>query len=98
MKGSWIDYLRGYVWVKLIGGEPEKFLNAVTTEQIMLWNISFTPEGKLAFGVSIPDFFRLRPILRLNGSRTRILSRHGLPFKLARFAQGKFLPGACSLS
>jgi similar to stage IV sporulation protein len=93
MKGSWMAILRGYVWVKLIGGEPERFLNAATTEKIALWNISFTHEGKLSFGVSIPDFFRLRPLLRLNGSRTRIISRHGLPFKMARLARRKVFAG-----
>jgi similar to stage IV sporulation protein len=93
MKGSWMAILRGYVWVKLIGGEPERFLNAATTEKIALWNISFTPEGKLSFGVTIPDFFRLRPLLRLNGSRTQILSRHGLPFKMARLARRKVFAG-----
>lgn len=97
MKGSWVDILRGYVWVKLIGGEPEKFLNAVTTEKISLWNISFTTAGNLTFGVSIPDFFRLRPLLRLNGSRTRIISRHGLPFRMARLARRKVFAGGMLL-
>lgn len=93
MKGTWVAMMRGYVWVKLIGGEAEKFLNAVTKEKITLWNISFTPDGRLSFGVSIPDFFRLRPLLRDNGSRTRIISRHGLPFKLARLSRRKTFAG-----
>jgi similar to stage IV sporulation protein len=89
MKGTWVAMLRGFVWVKLVGGEPERFLNAVTVERITLWNISFSPEGSLTFGVTIPDFWRLRPLLREGGSRTRILSRHGLPFKLARLSRRK---------
>ncbi len=93
MKGTWVAMLHGFVWVKLIGGEPERFLNAVTAEKITLWNISFTPEGKLTFGVSIPDFFRLRPLLRRNGSRTRIISRHGLPFRMARLSRRKTFAG-----
>ncbi|WP_372662904.1 sporulation protein YqfD [Cohnella sp.] len=93
MKGTWVAMMRGYVWVKLIGGEAERFLNSATSEKITLWNISFTPDGRLSFGVSIPDFFRLRPLLRDNGSRTRILSRHGLPFKLARLSRRKTFAG-----
>jgi similar to stage IV sporulation protein len=93
MKGTWVAMLRGYVWVKLIGGEPERFLNAATTERITLWNISFTPQGSLTFGVSVPDFFRLRPLLRSNGSRTRIISRHGLPFRMARLSRRKTFAG-----
>lgn len=93
MRGTWVAMMRGYVWVKLIGGEPEKFLNAATREKITLWNISFAPDGRLTFGVAIPDFFRLRPILRENGSRTRIISRHGLPFKLERLSRRKAFAG-----
>jgi similar to stage IV sporulation protein len=93
MKGTWVAMLRGYVWVKLIGGESERFLNAATTERIALWNISFTSQGSLTFGVSVPDFFRLRPLLRSNGSRTRIISRHGLPFRMARLSRRKTFAG-----
>ncbi|WP_239617417.1 sporulation protein YqfD [Cohnella mopanensis] len=93
MKGSWVATIRGYVWVKLIGGEPEVFLNAATREQVPLWNISFSPAGQLTFGVSVPDFFRLRPLLRGCGSRTRIISRHGLPFRMARLSRRKTFAG-----
>ncbi|QMV40430.1 sporulation protein YqfD [Cohnella cholangitidis] len=93
MKGTWVATLRGYVWVKLIGGEAEAFLNAATKEQVPLWNISYNRAGELNFGVSVPDFFRLRPLLRESGSRTRILSRHGLPFRMARLARRKTFAG-----
>lgn len=89
MRGTWVAMLRGYVRVMLVNCEPERFLNAVTAERITLWNISFTPEGRLTFGVSIPDFFRMRPLLRNIGGRTRILSRHGIPFKMSRLARRK---------
>jgi similar to stage IV sporulation protein len=89
MKGTWLATVRGYVWVKLIGGDPEKFLNAATANKITLWNIAFSPEGRMTFGVSVPDFFRLRPLLKQNGSRTRILSRHGVPFRMARLSRRK---------
>lgn len=93
MKGTWVANLRGYVWVKLIGGKSEQFLNAATRERIELWNISFTPAGELIFGISIPDFFRLRPLLRESGSKTRIISRHGLPFRMARLSRRKTFAG-----
>ncbi|WP_372636862.1 sporulation protein YqfD [Cohnella sp.] len=89
MKGNWVAYARGYVWVKLIGEGSERFVNAATKEKIDLWHISFTPARELTFGVSIPDFFRMRPLLRESGCRTRIISRHGLPFRLAKLARRK---------
>jgi len=93
MKGNWVAYARGYVWVKLIGEAPERFVNAATRDKIDLWSISFTPSGELTFGVSIPDYFRLRPLLRESDCRTRVVSRHGLPFKLARLSRRKTFAG-----
>ena len=89
MKGTWLATARGYVWVKLVGGDAERLLNMATAEGLTLWQISHGKDGSLTFGVSIPDFFRLRPLLKACGARTRILSRHGLPFKLARLSRRK---------
>ncbi|MFB9280053.1 sporulation protein YqfD [Cohnella cellulosilytica] len=89
MKGNWVAYARGYVWVKLIGEASERFVNLATRERIDLWHISFTPEGEMTFGVAIPDFFRMRALLKESGCRTRIISRHGLPFRLARLSRRK---------
>jgi len=89
MKGTWVATLRGFVWVKLVGENAEKFLNDATSAGISLWNISFDRSGSMTFGVSIPDFFKLRPYLRKNGCRTRILSRHGLPFRMSKLSRRK---------
>ncbi|MFC5703658.1 sporulation protein YqfD [Cohnella faecalis] len=89
MKGNWVAMLRGYAVVKLVGGNPEAFLNGVTKMRIVLWDIAFTSEKELRFGVSLPDFFRLRPIARDSGGKLRVLKRHGLPFKLARLSRRK---------
>jgi similar to stage IV sporulation protein len=93
MKGTWLATVRGFVWVKLIGGDAERLLNAATAGNLSLWQISFAKDGSMTFGISIPDFFKLRPILRACGCRTRILSRHGLPFKMARLAKRKVFAG-----
>ncbi|WEK53050.1 MAG: sporulation protein YqfD [Candidatus Cohnella colombiensis] len=89
MKGTWVSTLRGFVWVKLLRGDSEKLLNEATAAGITLWNIAFTPQGEMTFGVSIPDFFNLRPLLKRCGGRTQIISRHGLPFRMARLARRK---------
>ncbi|MBW5444885.1 sporulation protein YqfD [Cohnella sp. CFH 77786] len=89
MKGTWVAAIRGYVWVKLIGGDARAFLNAAVSERIALWNIAYSREGELTFGVTVPDFFRLRPLLKRSGARTRILQKRGLPFQAARLARRK---------
>ncbi len=81
--------VRGYVWVKLVGGDPQAFLNLAVAERIALWNIAYAKSGELTFGVTIPDFFRLPPLLKKCGARTRILQKRGLPFQLARLSRRK---------
>lgn len=93
MKGTWLETVRGFVWVKLIGGDADKFLNEATAANIKVWQITFAKDGSLTFGISIPDYFKLRPLLRKCGCRTRIISRHGVPFKLARLARRKVFAG-----
>lgn len=89
MRGTWLASVRGYVWVKLIGGRGQDFLNLAVEQRIGLWNIAYTPQGELTFGVTVPDFFRLPPLLRKCGARTRILQKRGLPFQMARLAKRK---------
>lgn len=89
MKGTWLASVRGYVWVRLIGGRAQSFLNLAVEQRIGLWNIAHTPDGELTFGVTVPDFFRLPPLLRACGCRTRILQKRGLPFQMARLAKRK---------
>ena len=89
MKGTWWAAIRGYVWVRMIGGDAQALLNAALAERISLWNIAFSRQGELTFAVSVPDFFRLPPILRKCGARTRILRKRGLPFQIARLSRRK---------
>lgn len=89
MNATWIDRLRGYVWLEVRGLQLEGLLNELTAAGIYPWRIMHQPDGKLRFGLSVPDFFRLRPILKRTGSRVHVLSRHGLPFQMERLSRRK---------
>ncbi|CAI6018726.1 sporulation protein YqfD [Cohnella sp. JJ-181] len=97
MKDHWISYIRGSVRVRIVGGDSRIFLNAAGTNRIELWDIAYDREGRLSFRVSVPDFFALRPLLRLAGSRPRVLERRGLPFKLGRLSRRKTFAGGLLL-
>lgn len=88
-KGSWAARLRGAVRVRLVKGEPNFLINASAEREIELWDLAFAPDGGLTFSVSVPDFYRLRPLLRRSRGRTRIVARHGLPFQLVRLSRRK---------
>jgi len=87
--GSWMGFILGQVRIRLEGGNPETFLNLAAAERIPLWNIRFSGDGKLEFGVAVSDFFRLRPVLRRSGAKPRILEKKGLPFQWARIFRRK---------
>lgn len=93
MKGQWLSFMRGSVRVRLVGGDSRIFLNAAGSNRIELWGIAYDREGRLSFWVSVPDFFSLRPLLRMAGSRPRVLERRGLPFKLGRLSRRKTFAG-----
>ncbi|MBN2983310.1 MULTISPECIES: sporulation protein YqfD [Cohnella] len=89
MKGSWIHNLRGNVKIELAGGDAERFLNEATASGLQLWDIAYTKDGRLACRVAVPDFFRLKPLLKSSGCRTRIVQRRGVPFQMARLSRRK---------
>jgi len=89
MKESWIQYVRGFVTVKLAAGQPDAFLNAALADKLELWDLYYDKDEKLVFRVTVPDYFRLRPLLRRIRGRTRVMERHGLPFQMARLSRRK---------
>lgn len=90
MKSSFIRHLRGYVLIELRGRQLEELINRMTVMGMSVWDIHYSAERQARMFVTIPDFFRLRPLLKETGSRVRIKERHGLPFWLDKLEQRKF--------
>lgn len=99
MTGKGIRFLRGYVHIRLISREPERFLYLCGHAGVELWDLLYG-EHAYEFCLSVPDFFRLQPYCRKTGSRVLILKKYGMPFFLHRnrkrkaFFLGIFLAGA----
>lgn len=89
MRANWLAVWRGYVQVRLTGGDAQAFLKAAVSERIVLWNIAYSGQGELTFYVSVPDFFRLPPLLRKCGAKPRIMHKGGFPFRMARLSRRK---------
>lgn len=93
---SVIKYFKGYVYVRLSGYAPERFLNLCGSHDILIWNLIPCEDG-YCFCISIDGFRSLAPILRKTKTHIRILRKTGLPFFLYRyrrrklFAMGLFL-------
>ncbi len=83
-----IQYLKGYVIIKVWGFSPERFMNLCSNHQLFLWDI-------INFGdyytmcISIKDFYKLKTITKKTGTRVVIQKRCGLPFFVPKFKRRK---------
>lgn len=90
MKETWIQRMRGYVRLEVRGQRLEGLLNRLTEKRMAFWDIRYLGDGQAELMLSLPDFFRLRPLLKETGCRTRVRGRFGLPFWLGRLEKRKF--------
>lgn len=77
-----INYLRGYVRIRVWGVSVERFMNLCGNKNILMWGVVRAEEFYEMY-ISLPAFYELRPIVRKTSTRVVILNRYGLPFLLA---------------
>lgn len=76
-----LQFLKGYVRIKIWGVSPERFLNLCSNKNLLLWDIS--KDGEVyTMCISLKAFLQLRPIARKTGVRVVVLQKVGLPFLL----------------
>ena len=87
---SFLDrYLRGYLFVRLTGYSPERFLNLCKSNHILIWSLSPGENDSYEFYMQKRDFYRARGLLRKSRTSLRIREKHGLPFFLYRYRKRK---------
>lgn len=88
-----LQFLKGYVRMKVWGVSPERFLNLCSNKNFLLWDIS--RDGDVyTMCISLKAFLQLRPIVRKTGVRVVIVQRYGLPFLLPGLLKRKiFIAG-----
>ena len=85
---SVIKYFRGYLYVRLTGYAPERFLNLCGSRDILIWNLTSCEDG-YEFCISVDGFRKLKPILKKTKTRLKIQKRIGLPFWLYHYRKRK---------
>lgn len=75
----WIQYVRGYVAIKVWGYSVERLLNLLGNHDILVWDIE-DHGGYHTMHISIQGFFALKPLLKKTGTRAAVLGKYGLPF------------------
>ena len=85
---SVIKYFKGYVYVRLSGYAPERFLNLCGSRDILIWNLKSFADG-YEFCISVAGFKQLRPILKKTRTHIRIIKKYGMPFELYHYRKRK---------
>lgn len=74
----------GEVRVRVTGASLPRFLNACTQGGVRLRRMERVSWDRMDATLSLGDFRKLRSCMGRTGCRVHILSRHGVPFLLAR--------------
>ena len=76
-----INWLKGYLRIRVSGLSVERFINLCGYKNILLWDVCRLENGYEMF-ISLAAFRELRPIVRKTRTKVVILQRYGLPFLL----------------
>lgn len=84
----WIQYLRGYVVIKVWGYSVERLLNLLGNHDILVWDIE-DHGGYHTMHISVDGFFALKPLLKKTGTRAAVMGKYGLPFFVSKMMRRK---------
>ena len=84
----WIQYVRGYVTIKVWGYSTERLLNLCGNHDILVWDIVNHGDYD-TMNISIKGFFALKPLLKKTGTRASVLKKYGLPFFMSKMQRRK---------
>lgn len=85
---QFIQYLRGYVCIRVWGYSPERFMNLCSNHDIFLWNIENCGEY-YTMCITVSGFRRLKSIVKKTGTKVAIQKRCGLPFFVPKIKRRK---------
>ena len=84
----WIQYIRGYVTIRVWGYSTERLLNLCGNHDILVWDIADHGDYT-TMNISVKGFFALKPLLKKTGTRASILKKYGLPFFVSKMSRRK---------
>ncbi len=89
-----LQYIRGYLRIRITGYSAERFLNACRHRGIQLWDMCSVHDS-YEMNISIRGFRKVKPIVKKTGVKIIIIERKGLPFFLYQYRKRKlFFVGA----
>ncbi|MGG1400503.1 sporulation protein YqfD [Bacillus salipaludis] len=95
MKNQWIEFLFGRVTVKVTGRGIERFLNVLSRNGLLVWNVKRHGTETITFKMRLQDALKIRRFARKSECSISFLQRSGVPFLFKRLLKNSgFLAGA----
>jgi len=91
-----INYIKGYLLVRVDGYFLERFINMCIRGNIFIWDIHKITSSQMRVKISVKAFRQIRTIARRTKSKVRIYRRRGVPFILHKYRKRRgILIGLC---
>ena len=84
-----LQYVTGYVDIKIEGYYIERFINICTTKQILLWNLKREDSITLHASIEVKNFKELKGICKKTKCKIKIERKKGLPFTIKKYRKRK---------
>ena len=74
-----LRYFFGYVKAEVYGFAPERLMNLLIHNEIVIWDVEYTEQGYI-FYTGRRNLMNMRPFLQKTNMKLKILEKHGLPY------------------
>lgn len=81
-----LQYIQGYVKIRLTGLNKERFLNLCRNHSLNIWKVQKKEEEYLFF-MEPQEFKQLKDIRRKASCKIEILEKHGIPFFIHKYSK-----------
>lgn len=87
-----LQYIKGYIRIRVTGYSAERFLNACRHKKIYIWELQ-NISGSYEMNITIKGFRQLKPIIRKTGTKVVVVKKSGLPFLLHKYRRRRLFFG-----
>ena len=74
-----LRYVFGYVKAEVYGFAPERFMNLIIKNDIVIWDVTSTNQGYI-FYTGRKNLLKMKPFLQKTNMKIKLLEKRGLPY------------------
>lgn len=76
-----LRYIFGYVKAEVYGFAPERFMNLIIKNDVVIWDVESTEQGYI-FYTGRKNLMKMKPYLQKTNMKIRLLRKYGFPYFL----------------